>query len=314
MASVGQTKEELKRLSKKYAQQDSNFIYAFPHRITINPSFFLRTYSFSLKSNQENAEVVVYKPNNLMRVGVVGIYKGYKLGLSIKTPSYLDNKSNTESFSLFFSTQTRLLNWGLDFYWLNNQGYELMRPIPEGEDTYFRHDIKTTNVGFSTHFINSNKFSLKAALNQTEKQLKSAGGIGIQVSINYSGLESDSTIIPFSQQSKFSFLNEFSSGGFLSFNLRPGYAYTYVLGDFSATFFANVGLGLQIQNYQLSGEKDWEVKLAPSLKVHQILGYNMEKGFINVSFLYESNNYVMMQTKLVNNFMLLSFGAGLRFM
>ncbi len=307
------------KLDKLASWSDTNYVYTYPHRVTISPTFYLRTNSFSIEDNKGEGKDIVYKPNTPMKLAISASYKWLSLGIAFKIPSYLNDKGNTESFSIYLGTQTHYANWGLDFYLIKNKGYYLANPegLIDGwtdRQAYpFRSDLQTINIGLSSHIVLSRKLSLKAALNQTEKQLKSAGGFALQTGIDFSNLQSDSTLIPISQQQHYSSATLFRQGGYLSINIRPGYAYTYVYKDFYTTTFALVGVGFQVQTYQISEDRSWGAQIMPQFRFQQVIGYNSENAFIKLMFVYSVYSYKVQRLKLNNNFMLISLGGGLRF-
>ena len=304
------------KINKLASWTDTNYVYTYPHRIVVNPTFYLRTNSFSLEDNKDEGESIIYRPNTPMKFAISASYKWLSLGVAFKIPSYLNDKGDTKTFSIYLGTQTHFANWGLDFFLVKNKGYYLANPetmVPGWNDRYpFRSDLETINIGFSSHLVLSRKLSLKAALNQTQKQLKSAGGFAIQVGMNFSNLRSDSTLIPYSQQDYYKEATLFRKGGYLSINIRPGYAYTYVYKDFYSTTFALLGLGFQVQSYQTNQQK-WGAQIMPQFRFQQVLGYNAGNTFIKLMFIYSSNNYKIERLKLKNNFVTISLGGGLRF-
>jgi len=302
-----------------HANNDSNYVYHYPHRIMVQPSFFFRTNNFSLTDIDGVGNEIIYKPNTPVKLGFSASYKWLKLGFAFNLPSYTNDKGETNTFGLYLNTQTKFLNWGLDFYLVKNKGYYLANPElnvlgwNERDGYPFRSDIKALNIGLFTHVVFSKKFSLKAALQQKEKQLRSAGGFAIQTGISFTGLKSDSTIIPYSQQEYYGGITQFTSGSFISLHFRPGYAYTYVYNDFFATAIAHVGLGLQFQAYKLKGS-EWGVSLSPTFKARFIVGYNADKYFAKLSFNFDTSSFTINQTKFRNGFVIASIGGGIRIM
>jgi len=305
---------------KQNSIPDSNYIKELPFKFLINPSFFLKTNDFSINTIEPNANKIIYRPNTPMKMSIEGAYKWLRLGFSFNIPSYLNDKGNTESFGIFLNTQTRIQNWGLDFYWVKNKGYYLANPdanIPNWTDRQaypFRSDLQTTNIGLYTHVVFSNKFSLKAALQQSEKQLISAGGFGVQLGFYYNGMKSDSGIIPITQQAYYPEIADMNKGIFTGFDFRPGYAFTYVLDDFYATSMANVGIGFQFQSYTLITDKNIGFVIAPSFKFQQVLGYNADDTFVKLEFTYMSSSFNIKHSTFKNNFMTISLGGGIRFL
>jgi hypothetical protein len=96
----------------------------------------------------------------------------------------------------------------------------------KGDEYPFNSNIQTANIGFSTHMVFSKKFSLKAAIHQTDRQLKSAGGMALQLGLSYSSMKSldGSSLIPESQKEYYPLVSDLTKGSFVSLNIRPGYA------------------------------------------------------------------------------------------
>lgn len=298
---------------------DSSYVFRYPHRLMLGLSFFLRTNSLSLTDMDSFGNEIVYKPNNPMKLGVTSTYKGVRLGLAFNLPSYLNNKGNTQSFTLYLNTQTRFLSWGIDFYYIKNQGYYLDNPelnIPEwtNRDEYpFRSDLVTTNFALLTHMVFSRKFSLKAAVHNMERQLKSAGGVAMQLGISTSSMMSDSSVVPETQLPYYESIKGMTEGQFVSLNIRPGYAYTYVHSGFYSTTVAYLGLGLQLQSYHLESGRYSAGQLSPVFKFNQLVGYNIDEAFVTISFSYESSSYNVRDVNFKNKFLAFSIGGGLRF-
>ncbi len=305
---------------KSKSKIDSNYISELPFKFLVNPSFYLKTTNFTIFSIDPNANKVIYKPNTPMKLSIVGAYKWLRLGFSISIPSYLNNKGNTESFGIYLNTQTKIFNWGLDLFYIKNRGYYLSNPelnIPNWTDRQkypFRSDLRITNIGLYTHVLFSNKLSLKAILQQSEKQLRSAGGFGIQAGLYSNILKNDSGIIPVSQKQYYPEIYDMNKGYFTGFAFRPGYAYTYVYHDFYAASIINIGIGLQFQSYWLESDRHFGFDISPSYKFQQVFGYNAESSFVKLSFTYMSSNFNIKHTKFTTNFMTISLGGGIRFL
>jgi len=304
-------------VKKLFRANDTSYVYHFPHRIMITPTFFYRTNNFKLTDVDGVGNDIIYKPNTPIKIGLSASYKWLKLGFAFNMPSYTNSIGETKTFGLYLNTQTKFMNWGLDFYIVKNTGYYLANPelnIPGWTDRNeypFRSDIKALNIGLFTHMVFSKKFSLKAALQQTEKQIKSAGGFGIQSGISFSGISSDSTIIPYSQQDFYGGVTQFTKGSFVSLHVRPGYAYTYVYNDFYATAIAHVGLGLQIQSYKMNGQH-WGLKLSPTFKYQMVFGYNVNDYFMKFLFAFDTSSFSINKVKFRNGFVTASISGGIR--
>ncbi len=317
LTALSQSKfEKIKNISK---QQDSTYIWHYPQKFSLKTYLSFRSFSLKISDLDGFGNPIIYKPNTPMRLGFVGSYKGIRLGLSFRLPSFYPERGETKSFGFFINSQTNIFSWGVDFYFLRNKGYYLANPelnIPNWDNSQaepFRSDIHTINAGIATHMVFSRKFSLKAATVQSEKQLKSAGGIALDLALKYSGLWNDSTLIPFSQQSFYDKITDYRKGGFVTLAISPGYAYTYVHHDFYSTTLAYLGVGLQVQSYQNQAKRNWALQLQPKVKFMQIIGYNADDYFANLSFTYETNLVKINDTRLNSSFINVSIGFGIRF-
>jgi hypothetical protein len=310
---------KLDTLIKAGQEQDSSYVFHYPHKLSVKTYLSFRSFSLKISDPDGFGNSIVYKPNTPMRLGVVVGYKGVRMGLSFPLPSFYPDRGYTKNFGFFINTQTSIFSWGFDFYFLRTKGFFMANPelnIPNWDDSQtepFRPDIKTINAGIATHVVFSRKFSLKAATQQTEKQLRNAGGIALDLAIKYTGLWNDSTIIPISQQPYYPDITNYQKGGFLTLSLAPGYAYTYVLKDWYSTTLAYLGAGLQTQSYKNDNKRQWAMKIQPKFKFMQIIGYNIDKYYANISFTYETNLVKINDTRFNSSYINFNIGGGMRF-
>jgi len=319
-ASFGLRGQGIIKLFQKYkGQQDSTYVKVYPQTYSLKTYFSYRNFTLKLTDLDDKGSTIAYRPNNPLRLGFVGSYKDIRFGFSVKLPSFFPDRGNTRSWGMFINTQTNIFSWGFDFYFLRNKGYylddpEVHLPLWDKSMPYpFRSDIRTINVGMATHIVFSKKFSLKAATIQSEKQLKSAGGIALDLALKFSSLRSDSTIIPYSQRDYYADLVGFNKGGFFTLAISPGYAYTYVHNDFYATALAYLGVGIQTQTYVNNNDRKWSMQLRPKFKFMHIIGYTNNDYFANVTFIYENNLVRFNRTRFNSSYLSVSLGGGFRF-
>jgi hypothetical protein len=319
-SSYGLNGQGIIDLFKKYrGQQDTTYVQVYPQTYSLKTYFSYRNFTLKLTDLEGQGSTIAYRPNNPLRLGFGASYKDIRFGFSVKLPSFFPDRGNTHSWGMFINTQTNIFSWGFDFYLIRNRGYYLDNPeahIPlwdKSMDYPFRSDIRTLNIGMATHIVFSKKFSLKAAVIQSEKQLKSAGGIALDLALKFSGLRSDSTIIPYSQRDYYTDLVGFGKGGFFTIAISPGYAYTYVYKDFYATALAYLGVGIQTQTYVNDDDRKWSMQLRPKFKFMQIIGYTSNDYFANISFIYENNLVRFNHTRLNSSYLNVSIGVGFRF-
>lgn len=305
---------------KKYStKQDSSYVSVYPQTYSLKSYISFRNFTLRLTDLDGFGNTIAYKPNTPIRLGFSGSHKNIRFGIGVNLPSFYPERGTTKSFGLFVNTQTSAFSWGFDFYFLRNKGYYLDNPkihLPLWDKSMgypFRNDIKTFNIGLATHLVFSKKFSLKAAIVQSEKQLKSAGGIAMDLAIKYFGLKNDSSLIPYTQQAFYNDITNFRKGGFFTIAISPGYAYTYVLNDFYSTSLGYLGIGLQIQSLLNGNQRSFGIHFRPKLKIMQIIGYTVNSYFANVSFIYENNLVRINSTRLNSSYISLNIGGGFRF-
>jgi hypothetical protein len=318
--SPGIRAQKLLDFFKKYKDhQDTSYIAVYPQTYSLKTYVSFRNFTLKLTDLDGFGNPIAYKPNTPVRLGFVGSYKDFRFGFGVNLPSFYPERGTTKSFGMFINTQTNIFSWGFDFYFLRNKGYYLDDPqvhLPlwdKSMDYPFREDIRTLNIGLATHLVFSKKFSLKAAIVQSERQLKSAGGIALDLAIKYSGLKNDAPFIPYTQQPYYSDIVNFRKGGFLTFAISPGYAYTYVLNNFYSTSLGYLGLGLQTQSYLEKDKRSWKLQVRPKIKFMQIIGYTVHSYFGNVSFTYENNLVRVRNTRFNSSFISVNIGGGFRF-
>ena len=318
LSSSGQ-KKIIELFNKYKGQQDTAYVRIYPQTYSLKSYISYRNFTLKLTDLNGDGKSISYRPNNPLRLGFGGSYKDFRFGFSVKLPSFFPDRGNTSSWGMFINTQTNIFSWGFDFYFVRNKGFYLDNPedhIPNWDKSMpypFRSDLRITNIGLATHIVFSEKFSLKAAITQSEKQLKSAGGIALDLALKFSRIRNDSTIIPFSQQEYYSDITDFRKGGFFTIAISPGYAYTYVYNDFYATALAYFGLGIQTQSYLNTDKRKWNMQIRPKFKFMHIIGYTNDDYFANIFFTYENNLVRVASTRFNSSFISAGLGGGIRF-
>jgi hypothetical protein len=302
-----------------FGNVDTNYVYKYPHRFIINPSFTIKNSNITVKDINNQGTTLVFKPNSPMKMGLVFAYKWARLSMGFKIPSYLNNKGNTETFMLNLTLQTRVQNWGGDAYVIHNKGFYLSNPqsvISTWSDRQaypFYNTMQMLELGAFTYVIFSDRLSLKSALQQNERQKTNAGGIAFQMGIKYTGLLTDPSFIPAAQKRFYLPLNETMKVGIMQMSFSPGYAYTFVYKYIFATSVANVGLGFQTVSYESGISKGVLLDLTPKYKLQQIIGYNGDDAFVKLIFQYENTSFQIENIKFLSNRFSFTLGGGLRF-
>ncbi|MFH1784437.1 MAG: DUF4421 family protein [bacterium] len=151
-------------------------------------------------------------------------------------------------------------------------------PYPQRTDLHIRY------YGLNTYYIfSSEKFSFKAAFNQTERQKKKAGSFLLMGSVSYLDIKSDRSLIPASKEADFGDLSGFKGGNFLVIGLSPGYAYSFIFSKFYITPSIFVGPSFQQKRYDVAtGDKTSESGGFKS-NIRLAGGYNSDTFFAGIT-------------------------------
>ena len=212
-----------------------------------------------------------------------------------------DEDEYGESENLNFLLHYYGKNFGIDTYFQRYKGFY----IENSEDRYTTWtpgdplvqfpDMEIHIAGLNLYYIFSgDKFSLRAAYDQSEIQVKSAGSFMLMLSFNYFSLKNETSIIPSSVDNNFGSISGLEKGIFLTTSLSPGYAYTFSNGSFFFTPALFVGAGGQYQIIKTSfGDKVqfWRYTLKLNSKVS--LGYNGESFITGVTCNFDMTQIVI---------------------
>jgi len=160
--------------------------------------FFLR--------DRENDLSLKYRSNDLFKLGLGVNYKWFGLKIGADIPF---SKNSTEHFgeASSFGLQSYLIasKFVIDIVARRTSGYYLSLGGKNSSD--FESDsygvyrliskLKTSNLGVNfIYVLNSDRFSYKAAFNQTDLQKKSAGSVLFGGGMSSFGIEDDGKIVP----------------------------------------------------------------------------------------------------------------------
>ncbi|PTN08929.1 DUF4421 family protein [Mangrovibacterium marinum] len=156
-------------------------------------------------NDQENSLGIKYRSNDSFKLGLGVNYKWF--GLKIGTDRFFsDNDTQKYGNTSSFGLQSYIIArpFILDVMALRTKGYyatlhgEQARQFQTVDGVYDRMgNLKTTNLGVNfIYVLNSKRFSYKAAFNQTDLQLKSAGSFLWGVGVSSLKIENGKGIIP----------------------------------------------------------------------------------------------------------------------
>jgi hypothetical protein len=250
------------------AQSDSSYIKQFEHKLAVRAylgqDYLMMTQEFSQSLDK------TFTPNSSIKIGF-----GFSLNNTILDLSYGLNLWNEKKKGATRSFDFQIHNYGrkfvFDLFFQRYQGFY----NDDSKNIEIYPDLRIRNYGISGLFIlNNHKYSYKAAFNQSEKQLKSAGSFLLGIGLYHIKIDSDSSFI-YKQEND---LSCFQLG------INAGYAYTWTLSkywDISAS--STLGLGLGIRNTR--EREKWKFEISPMVFPRITAGYNRNDWSIGFSII-----------------------------
>ncbi len=231
-----------------FAQVDSLYIAPYEKKNAVS-AYLGKSYLFLSHAINENEEIQ-YHPNNPMTIG---------LGVSVANT--LINVSYGHGFQ-FLSEKEKGKTKALDFQ-LHHYGRKVMVDVfiqkykgyysedSNSENIELFPDLKLRQYGIHADYVfNHQKFSTKAAFNQGERQLKSAGSFLVGGGAYITKIEVDSTSI----------LKEDNSLSNFQLGVSAGYAYTWVINKhWSLSGSATLGMNLGNNDSGIFGKEKLEI-------------------------------------------------------
>ena len=252
-----------------FAQVDSTYIGFFDRSVSLK-GYSSRSFVFLLQ-NSENEEYE-YMPNNPFNFGVGFSWKNTMLSFSYGYGfDFLRdrNKGKTESFDFQFHNYGR--KFVFDVFIQKYKGFYLE---DEKHNVELFPNLSVQQYGvYGLYVFNNKKFSYKAAFDQSQKQLKSAGSFLLGFGVYDSKIESDSSII----------INDQNILRNFQFGVSAGYAYTWVLGR-RWFISGSVTSGIHFGSEKFSTFGKQKLEVYPTVFPRVSVGYNREKWSLGFSY------------------------------
>ncbi len=292
---------------------DTSFYATFENKFTVRALTARKYASVELKEKNEFGLQTKYEPNSPLTLGVGATYKWATInavyGFKFLNPNS-DERGETEYFDLQMHLLGRISN--ID---INIQLYEGFHTddLPDIAEYVIRPDLKMSVVGMKYEFMpNWRRFSMRSAINQSERQLKSAGTPLLGFGLEYIKNNGDSAIplkLHHDSSTYFSELHTWEFGPAL------GYAYTLVFarnffltgsGAFQLGFNTSKLKGPENSVSRFSLRPDWQYRLATGY-VGDIWGASflwqgqiVNAGFEDFNYQFDSGRFSLSLTKNIN--------------
>jgi len=265
---------------------DTSYVADYKDQLTAR--IFLLYQDASIAVNPESSEELIFRPNVSGRIGIAGFYKWFGLGLSLGN-SIL--KRSTTTYGNTSVLDLRVNAYGrpvaAEVYFQDLKGFYIPNfKDPEG-NFYKIPDMHVFALGFTGYYIyNYQRFSIRSAFIQNERQKKSAGSFILRPTFLYYKLSSDNGILPAQMISSYGISTTFNlrQGEFVSIGLAPGYTYSLILFK---NFYLNAavfpGVLWQHYNYESNLITNTGSNFTFTLSWRAALGYNTDRWYIGAS-------------------------------
>jgi hypothetical protein len=292
---------------------DSAFYSTFENKFTVRALIARKYASVELMEKNDAGLETKYEPNSPLTLGVGATYKWATInavyGFKFLNPQR-DEKGETEYFDLQMHLLGRISN--ID---INIQLYEgfYTDDLPNIAEYVIRPDMKMSVIGLRYEFMpNWRRFSMRSSLNQSERQLKSAGTPLLGFGISYIMNKGDSAIPLKIHQDSSSYFSELRTW---EFGPAIGYAYTFVFarnffftgsGAFQLGFNTSELKGPEKNVSRLTLRPDWQYRLATGY-VGDIWGASflwqgqiINAGLEDYDYQFDSGRFSLSLTKNIN--------------
>lgn len=257
-----------------FSQTDSAYIEKHPHEFSLKIYSVLESVNIFHEYGSLETIENDYASNRPMGLGLGFSYRNVGLSFSYSIKPFREkDKGDTKSLDLQYHIYGKKMVFDII-----GQLYEGFYSEEENEAKEINYNIhnklKVYKLGLSWQYVfNSKKFSHRAALGQSEKQLKSAGSFLLGGEFYYNQIHSD---IPY-------FFSDSLDGKekYISFQFGPnvGYAYTWVFKKhFFLSLSVSVGFNLGINH------NDNQFMFCPTTLPRFGFGYNAESWSLGLSY------------------------------
>ncbi len=270
---------------------EENSIEEFPGiNLSITPFLTRESFQLAIKTGEEKLE---YSPNVQWRYGA-GI-NVYDVSLYFIADIPGDNMMQDEETHGTSSSLDVLIHYytsdiGIDLAFQRCEGFYLDQQDPSGvpDDRYLFPDMTSLALGMNLYYLFSgDRYSMRAAYDQGERQIKSGGSFVLMASLHYFRLDNDGSIIPAQFSSAAGEVAGFEGGNFITAAVGPGYGYTLALSKFfiSPAFF--FGIGGQYRDYTVADGDEQNARYTLKINWRIALGYNGDNVIAGIKFLVD---------------------------
>ena len=285
-------------------------------RFIFVPFLTRESFQLALKMGEEKLQ---YSPNVQWRYGAgVSVYN-FALYYIANIPGdnmMQDEETHGKSNGLDILVHYYIRNFGIDFAFQRYEGFYLDEQDPSKASgvRYLFPDMRSMNFGVNFYYLLSgDRYSMSAAYDQRERQLKSGGSFVIMASLHYFTIKNDGSIIPLPYSTQAADVAGFEGGRFFTASVGPGYGYTVVMSKFfiSPAFF--FGTGGQYRDYTVATGDEQNFRVPLKINWRMILGYNGDNVIAGFRFLVDFTMVGLQDAQLQAYTLEGTIFAGMRF-
>jgi hypothetical protein len=254
-----------------FAQIDTTYIKPFDHKLSLRSYLSMK---FISMEKEVDGEIKNFMPNTPMSLGfgvsmnntIINLSYGYGL-------SFMKNKEKGRTKALDFQIHNYGRKFILDLFVQNYHGFYTSDESDKNIQVY--PDLNIQQYGaFGQYVFNNKKFSYKAAFNQNEIQLKSAGSFLLGGGVYFTKIGSDSSFVHKSKNSLRNF----------QFGVSGGYAYTWAINKrWFTSGSATTGVNFGSEKINQFGKR--KIEIYPTFFPRIAVGYNKENWSLGLSYI-----------------------------
>ena len=286
---------------------DSTYIKTYSEELQIIPSIRYVRSEISIQANQNTSLEF------LQGATVFGTRLQFdKWGIGLSIPTKLGSgKTNSSSFGLQLQLFPKSLM--IDARASRMKGFQKVDLLNNHQDDFYgsAKDIRLLHLSLNPIYaFSKDKYSLRAALQGTERQLKSQGSLLAALRVEYLRLKTNQDIIESNQLNNA--LNDYT---FRQNGLEAGYAYTQVIANhliFSAIWLGGVAhtrTGFQ-QDQAKYHFKKWQIN--PISKLTLSAGYQSNRYVSSLRLNYQKRSIRSGEIQMDANGLSIQFVLGIR--
>lgn len=242
------------------AQVDSLYIRGYNHKLMLM-GFAVKDILFLSVENP--GKEIMYMPNNPTELGLGLAWNNTVLCFSYGYGfDFMRDKELGRTKSFDFQLHNYSRKFVLDLFVQDYKGFYMEE---DKSDLYVLcPDLGIRQFGFNGQYIFNNKrFSYKAAFNQSERQLRSAGSFLAGAGVYFTEIRSDSSFVYNGKNNLENF----------QFGINAGYVYTWVLGK-HWHINASATMGICFGSEKISKFGKQRLEVYPTVLPRLAVGYN----------------------------------------